>query len=82
MGKWHHWWLGWLATSAAIAWLSNDFLTATFGTGSVLHIIAVAGGTIFLGVSILFCHDRFQTVNPIQRRFPVLARGFRFLFFF
>jgi glutamate synthase domain-containing protein 2 len=75
MGKWYHWWMGWLATSAAIAWLSNDLLTTTFSTGSFLHIIAVGGGTILLGVSILFCHDRFQTVNPIQRRFPVLYWG-------
>ena len=75
MGKWYYWWIGWLAAAAGAAWASNDYLTKTFGNGSWLHLLAVAGGAFALGVAILFCHDFFQTSNPVQRRFPVLYWG-------
>ena len=75
MGKWYYWWIGWLAAASGAAWASNDYLTETFGSGSWLHLISVAGGVFALGVVTLFCHDFFQTANPIQRRFPVLYWG-------
>ena len=75
MGKWYYWWIGWLAAAAGVIWASNDYLTKTFGNGSWIHLLAVVGGTFGLGVAILFCHDFFQTANPVQRRFPVLYWG-------
>ena len=75
MGKWHYWWAGWLFTSVIGIWASNDILTNLFGKGSWYHALSVVGVTFSLGVLILFVHDRFQTVNPVQRRFPVLYWG-------
>ena len=75
MGKWFYWWATWLFTSLTGILVSNQMLTDYFEKGSLLHVLSIVAGVFGLGVSILFIHDRFQTVNPVQRRFPVLYWG-------
>ena len=71
MGKWYHWWGGWLFASSL--WIVGALYS--FEEMSLIYAISLLAGTFILGVLILFIHDRFQTVNPIQRRFPVLYWG-------
>ncbi len=75
MGKWYYWWAGWLIVSIVGIWTSNDILANFFGKGSLTHVFSMVIGAFVLGVLILFIHDRFQTVNPVQRRFPVMYWG-------
>ena len=75
MGKWYFWWAGWLAAAIGATCATNDFLSETFGNGSWSHIFTVSVGFFSLGIFTLFIHDRFQTANPVQRRFPVLYWG-------
>ena len=71
MGKWYHWWGGWLFASSL--WIIGA--SYLFEEMSLIYATSLLAGTFILGVLILFIHDRFQTVNPIQRRFPVLYWG-------
>jgi len=75
MGKWFYWWAAWLFISLTGIWVSDDIRTDFFENRSLLHALSIGAGIFGLGVSILFIHDRFQTVNPVQRRFPVLYWG-------
>ncbi len=73
-GAWK-WWVGWIAVVVVLSCISNPFLKGKFGMGSWIHIFLVMVGALLIGITMLFFHDRFQTENPIQRRFPVLYWG-------
>ncbi len=75
MGKWYYWWLSWLLISALLVINFVSQIAGLLGEGKWQSGAVMLGMPALIGVVILFIHDRFQTENPVQRRFPVLYWG-------
>jgi len=69
------WLMVWIALVAAFGWSTNGYLTQRLSSGSWVHVLVVAVNGAFIGVGLLYIHDRTQTHNPVQRRFPVVYWG-------
>jgi glutamate synthase domain-containing protein 2 len=69
------WLMTWVALVTGFAIASNGYLTQRLGVGSWIHILIVIINSFLIGIALLFIHDRTQTHNPIQRRFPVVYWG-------
>ena len=75
MAKWHTWAGGWIGAVAVSSYALLKPLGNAFPDSTLYQTAALIGNAFAIAIILLFFHDRFQTSNPIQRRFPVLYWG-------